>query len=77
MTPTVDPKLVFELIRDEFGRFSARCLNARIRSQGDDLEELHENLTAAIEAYFPGETPPSGDEVHFVMFHEPSEPALA
>lgn len=71
MIPSVDPKLIFEVFRDEFGHFSARCLNAGITSRGADLLELHDNLTAAIAAYFPGEEPPAADAVHLLL--EPEE----
>lgn len=67
MIRPVDPKLIFEVIQDELGHFSARCINARISTGGADLSELHDNLTAAIEAHFPGEEPPAAGEVHLVM----------
>lgn len=70
MIRSVDPDLIFELIRDELGHFSARCLNARIHAHGGDLNELHDNLTAAVAAYFPGETPPAAEAIHLVMFPE-------
>ena len=70
MIPSVDPKLVFEVFRDEFGHLSARCLNAGISTRGADLSELHDNLTAAIAAYYPGEEPPAADAVHLIADRE-------
>ena len=70
MIPSVDPKLIFEVFRDEFGHLSARCLNAGIATKGADLNELHDNLTAAIAAYYPGEEPPAADAVHLIVDRE-------
>lgn len=67
MILSIDPKLIFEVFRDEFGHLSARCLNAGISSRGADLSELHDNLTAAIAAYFPGEDPPAANDVHLMF----------
>lgn len=72
MIPSVDPKLIFEVFRDDFGHLSARCLNAGISSKGVDLSDLHDNLTAAIAAYFPGEEPPSANTVHLMFAAEES-----
>lgn len=68
MISKVDPELVFELIQDEFGRLFARCLNAKISVEGSDLEELHDNVSAALSNYFPDSGAPAADSVHFVMY---------
>jgi hypothetical protein len=70
MIPSLDPQLIFEVFRDEFGHLSARCLNAGISTRGADLTELHDNLTAAIAAYFPGEEPPAASAVHLMFSPE-------
>lgn len=70
MLRSIDPKLVFEVFRDDCGQFSARCLNAHIVTRGSDIEELHDNLTAAVADHFPGEEPPSPDLIHLLMFPE-------
>ncbi|MFP4283025.1 MAG: hypothetical protein ACLFU2_10415 [Opitutales bacterium] len=75
MIPSIDPKLIFEVCSDEFGRFSARCLNARITTAGSSLGELQENLTAAIAAHFPDEEPPDAGAVH-LLFAAEDAPSL-
>jgi hypothetical protein len=70
MIPKIDPELVFELVRDELGGFSARCLNARIRAVGADLDSLQENVTAAVAAHYDGRPLPDPKAIHFVMFGE-------
>lgn len=70
MIPKMEPELVFELVRDELGGFSARCLNARIRAAGADLNALQENVTAAVAAHFTSRPPPDPRAIHFVMYPE-------
>ncbi len=68
MLHTVNPELVFELIRDDLGHFTARCLSMGITARGADLNELHDNVTAAIAECYPEDTPPSAEAIHFIMF---------
>lgn len=45
-------ELVFEVIQDAGGGFSAECLTENIFTQGDTWEELRHNVKEAVAAYF-------------------------
>ncbi len=67
MISSLDPKLVFEVIRDEFGSLRARCLNARISTVGADLTELCDNLATAVEDHYSEEEAPGAGDIHLMF----------
>lgn len=44
--------IVFEVIQEEDGGFSAECLSEDIFTQGDTWEELKINITEAVKAFY-------------------------
>ena len=51
-------EIVFEVTEELDGGFVAECLTEDIFTQADSWEELRENVTEAVAAYFfDGETP--------------------
>jgi hypothetical protein len=70
MTGRVDPELIFEVIQHACGSYSANCLNASISAIGADLQEFHDNLSAALEAHYPGEEKPDPSDVHLMLFQD-------
>jgi predicted RNase H-like HicB family nuclease len=45
-------ELVFEVIEEAEGGYSAECLTESIFTQGDSWEELRTNAKEAVQAYF-------------------------
>ena len=46
------PELVFEVTQEADGGYCAECLTAGIFTQGDNWEELRENVREAVRAFF-------------------------
>ena len=45
-------ELVFEVTQEADGGYCAECLTAEIFTQGDNWEELRENVCEAVRAFF-------------------------
>jgi len=52
-------ELVFEVIQESDGGFTAECLTEAIFTQGDDWDELRHNVREAVEAFYFDRTAPS------------------
>ncbi|OLE85790.1 MAG: 2-phospho-L-lactate guanylyltransferase [Acidobacteria bacterium 13_1_20CM_2_60_10] len=52
MEPVHISELVFEVIEEAEGGYSAECLTENIFTQGDTWEELRANVREAVEAFF-------------------------
>jgi len=59
-------ELVFEIMEEPEGGFSAECLTENIFTQGDTWEELRKNLEEAVEVYFFEGLKPQSIRLHFV-----------
>jgi predicted RNase H-like HicB family nuclease len=44
--------IVFEIIQEDDGGFSAECLSEDIFTQGDTWDELKMNITEAVKAFY-------------------------
>ncbi len=44
--------IVFEIVQEDDGGFSAECLSEDIFTQGDTWEELKINITEAVKAFY-------------------------
>lgn len=66
----MNSQLIFEVIRHASGGFSASCLNARINTRATDLQELHDNISSAVDSYFPHGQRPAADAIHLMLFEE-------
>ncbi len=63
-------ELTFEVIKENQGGYVAACYSENIYTEGDTLEELHTNITNAIDVKFTGRKKPSPSSVHLMLFHE-------
>ena len=64
------PTLIFEVVRHHGGQFTAQCLNADIDTSGDNLEDLHQNLEAAVDQHYAGRPRPSSKDIHLLLYQE-------
>ena len=62
--------ITFEVIRESEGGYVAACMDERIFAEGNDLEELHDNLSFAIDQKFEGREKPDPSAVQLVMYKE-------
>ena len=64
-------ELIFEVVKNDRGIYSATCLNERMMDTGGaNLAELHDNITAAVNARFAGGPIPSPSSIHLMLFTE-------
>ncbi len=64
-------ELIFEVVKNDSGIYSATCLNERmIDTGGANLAELHDNITSAVEARFAGGPIPPASSIHLMLFAE-------
>ena len=64
-------ELIFEVIRKHSGGYTATCLNDHvIDTRAANLEELHDNITAAVDARFIGRPKPDPSAIHLMLFAE-------
>lgn len=64
-------ELIFEVIKYNKGGYVATCLNDHITdTRAANLEELHDNITAAVDARFVGKPKPDPSAIHLMMFAE-------
>lgn len=60
-------ELIFEVTEDVLGGYTASALGVGIHTQGDDLEDLRDQIRDAVACYFEGsETRPAMVRLHFV-----------
>jgi hypothetical protein len=60
-------ELIFEVTEDVLGGFSASALGVGIHTQGDDLEDLRQQIREAVACYYEGsESRPTLVRLHFV-----------
>lgn len=45
-------ELVFEVLQEEDGGYTAECLSENIFTQGDSWEELRQNVREAVRGYY-------------------------
>ncbi len=62
--------LTFEVIQEEEGSFVAACYSEHIYTEGATLEELHHNITSALDVKFHGRPKPDPRRVRLVLFRE-------
>jgi hypothetical protein len=64
-------ELIFEVIRTNSGGYTATCLNDHVvDTRAANLEELHDNITAAVDARFIGRPKPDPSAIHLMLFAE-------
>ncbi len=64
-------ELIFEVIKNDRGIYSATCLNERMMDTGGaNLAELHDNITSAVNTRFAGGPIPSASSIHLMFFTE-------
>ncbi|OLC86191.1 MAG: 2-phospho-L-lactate guanylyltransferase [Acidobacteria bacterium 13_1_40CM_2_60_7] len=66
MEPVHISELVFEVIEEAEGGYSAECLTENIFTQGDTWEELRANVREAVEAFFFDRPKPQSIRLHLV-----------
>ncbi len=59
-------ELVFEVIQEADGGYSAECLTENIFTQGDSWEELKANVREAVTAFFFDRPAPERIRLHLV-----------
>lgn len=62
--------LFFEVIKQCEGGYVAACYDEHIYLEGSDLEELHHNITSAIDTKFTDRLKPTPQSVHLMLYHE-------
>ncbi len=63
-------EITFEVIQETEGSYVAACYSENIYTEGSSLEELHDNITSAIDIRFRGRTKPSPSAVRLMVFRE-------
>ena len=64
-------ELIFEVIHNKRGGYTATCLNERIGVPGSaNLRELHDNISDAVDARFNGQIKPDPNAIHLMLFTE-------
>ena len=64
-------ELIFVVESAAEGGFTARALGASIFTEGDDLDQLRENVREAVRCHFDGSAP-GGVRLHFVRDEVPA-----
>lgn len=59
-------ELVFEVVQEGDGGYSAECLTENIFTQADSWDELRLNVVEAVSAFFFDAKPPSSVRLHLV-----------
>lgn len=60
-------EIIFEILEDIEGGYTASALGLGIHTQGDTLDEIKENVRGAVDCYFDANTDrPSCIRLHFV-----------
>jgi len=62
--------LTFEVIKEAEGSFVAACYDEHIYTEGNTIEELHDNINAALDHCFSGRLRPEPANVKMVLFQE-------
>jgi predicted RNase H-like HicB family nuclease len=62
--------ITFEVIQEIEGSYVAACYSENIYTEGASLEELHANITSAIDVKFRGRIKPSPSAVRLMVFRE-------
>lgn len=63
-------EITFEVIQETEGTYVAACYSENIYTDGASLEELHDNITSAIDVKFRGRVKPSPSAVRLMVFRE-------
>ncbi|MGF1449740.1 MAG: hypothetical protein ACFB20_10025 [Opitutales bacterium] len=66
----VSMSITFEVIQELEGSFVAACYSENIFLDGKNLQELHDNISAALDRKFEGRHKPSPGNVRLMMFRE-------
>ena len=59
-------EIVFSVTQETDGGFAAECLSHDIFTQGDDWEQLRQNVQEAVAAYFFDQPKPARVRLHLV-----------
>ena len=59
-------ELVFEVLQEEDGGYTAECLTAPIFTQADTWSELRDNVRDAVAGYYFDDTEPKTIRLHLV-----------
>lgn len=62
--------LLFEVIKQFEGGYVAACYDEHIYTEGANLEELHCNITSAIDCKFTDRPKPNPKAVQLMLYHE-------
>lgn len=71
-------KIEFEVIQSDIGTYAAACYAQRIYTEGNNLQELHDNIKTAIERHFPNEASrPIPKNINLILYRhiDAQEPA--
>lgn len=68
--PALLMEITFEVIQETEGSYVAACYSENIYTEGSSLEELHDNITSAIDIRFRGRAKPSPSAVRLMVFRE-------
>ncbi|MGF1482820.1 MAG: hypothetical protein ACFBZ8_00475 [Opitutales bacterium] len=62
--------ITFEVIQEVEGSYVAACYSENIFLDGQNLQELHDNISAALDRKFEGRRKPSPGDVRLMMYRE-------
>ena len=62
--------ITFEVIREQQGGYVAACYSENIYTDGSTLEELHCNISNAIDDKFTGRAKPNPSSIQLMMYQE-------
>lgn len=64
-------EIIFEVVHHRAGGYTAQCLNARIAgTEAANLQELHDNISAAVSRHFRRGPKPSPSSIQLLMYHD-------
>lgn len=68
---SIGNKIEFEVIQAQEGTYAAACYAKQIYTEGNNLQELHDNIKAAINKHYPDdETRPTPESVSLILFRD-------
>lgn len=66
-----ESKIEFEVIQAQEGSYAAACYAQQIYTEGNNLQELHDNIKAAIDKHFTDdERKPTPKSVSLILFRD-------
>lgn len=68
---SIKDEIEFEVIQSQEGSYAAACYAQQIYTEGNTLQILYDNITAAIEKHFPDPfTRPLPNAIKLILFRD-------